>query len=104
MNVKCTFKKMDPSVELIQHAEDRLSKVEKFEMKPAETAHFIFKPQSRGDFEVELILSGPELAWQASARGDNFFQAVDKVVERVSKQMARKKGKVQHHNGFKKSA
>lgn len=95
MKVVCQFKNMDGGEHLQQYVESKLEKVSKFELKPS-VATFTFNLQ-RQIFSVEVSVVGPSIACAAHAEDYNFHSAVDKAVSKLITQLARRKGRVQHH-------
>lgn len=90
-----TFKHMDTSEALVEYATDRLHRIEKFELKPLHV-HFSFEANKK-DLRVDALIKSASGQTKATAVGDDMYAAVDEVVDKLSRQLAKHKSKVQHH-------
>src|SRR6185437_816 len=99
-----TYKRMQSSSKLSEYAGHRAGKLEKYEIKPIEDIHFVFHKPVKGECCVELTVAAAEFSGRAKASGDNFYDAVDKVINRMGRQMARTKSKITHHKSPLRSA
>lgn len=98
-NVK--FRKMKRSEELAAFFEDRFTKLQKFETKPVVVTATL--SVERHSCQVSVQLSGRDLQMRASATEANFYDAIEKVMQRCFRQMSRKKAKVQNHKCYPRS-
>lgn len=101
MKVDCTFKNIDGGQHLKEYIEMKLDRVTKYELKPS-IAHFSFGKQ-RQKIQVEAKVVGPDYAIGARAESYDFHETVDKVVNKILGQMAKRKSKKQHHKNFERS-
>jgi putative sigma-54 modulation protein len=97
MKFDFVFKHMSTSEAVVDYASARLEKLHKFEMKPVH-AHWIFSVQ-RHEQTAEVILSGPHVRFQAKATCDDMYEAIDLAVQKVAKQLAKRKSRVVEHKG-----
>ena len=102
MNFSYTFKNSDTSEEIIEHARTKLEKLAKLEMKPIESAEAKFRLSGKTRYEVELKLHGGNGPIVSHGEGANYADALDVALERMEKQMWRRKDKVQYHKNPEK--
>ena len=95
MKFDFVFKHMSTSEAVVEHAQQSLEKLHKYEMKPVH-AHWVFSVQ-RHEQTAEVILSGPQVRFQARATANDMYEAIDMAIHKVGKQLAKKKARVQHH-------
>ncbi|MCB0413743.1 MAG: ribosome-associated translation inhibitor RaiA [Bdellovibrionales bacterium] len=101
MRLECHFKSIDFSQSLVEYAEERFSKVEKYEMKPV-FIQVTFSAQ-RHKKTAEVNIQGFNVHYKAIAQSDDFYGSVDKVLQKIIGQMSKQKKKVQRHKNFQKS-
>lgn len=96
MRTEFKFRHTAHSDELTEYATERLHKLEKFEMKPAkvEITFTAEKTSSRVDIHVR----SEDIEMHAHADADTFFECIDLALNKMSRQLARKKSKVQKHS------
>jgi putative sigma-54 modulation protein len=92
------FKHMSTSDAVIEHAQQGLEKLHKYELKPVH-AHWVFSVQ-RHEHTAEVILTGPDVRFQAKATSDDMYDAIDLAVHKVGKQLAKRKDRVTEHKGI----
>lgn len=90
-----TFKHLDHSEALVNYAMGRVQKVYKFELKPM-TVNLAFSAQKH-ERVVEILMKGPDLRLKATGKAEDLYDAVDDAVDKICKQMAKNKSKVQYH-------
>jgi ribosomal subunit interface protein len=76
----------------IEYVQDRFLKLQKYELKPMKVN--VTFSSGRHECQVEVFIHGPNIIYQATATGADYYQAVDQVANKIVKQMARKKEKV----------
>ena len=94
MKFNFVFKTSMQNDYLIEYVQDRFLKLKKFELQPLKV-HVQFGAQRHG-YRIEVTMSGPNTIYQAEATGEDYFQAIDQIVGKILKQMARKKEKLRH--------
>jgi putative sigma-54 modulation protein len=97
MKYDFVFKKMSTSEAVVDYVEKGMEKLHKYEMKPSH-AHWVFSVQ-RHEHSAELILTGPQLQFQAKATANDMYEAIDLALHKVGKQMAKKKSRTIDHKG-----
>lgn len=95
MRIDFKFRHVPPSDDLTEYVLGRTDRLEKYEMKPVR-AEFTFSTQKTSE-RVDVHIRGQNLEIHAHADAENFFMAVDQVIAKVARQLARKKAKVQSH-------
>ena len=101
MRIDFKFRHTPHSDELTAYVSERLVKLEKFEMKPVrlEITFSVEKTVRRVDIHVR----GDDIEMHAHADGETFFEGVDFALEKMARQLAKKKERVQKHKGPKVS-
>lgn len=95
MRIDFKFRHANPSDELTSYVTDRVAKLEKFEMKPVRV-EFTFSTE-KDRKRVDIHARGQDIEMHAHSEADTFFEGVDRALEKMAKQLARKKAKVQAH-------
>lgn len=95
MKFDYTFKHLDHSDALIAYAQGRLEKLVKFELKPMHV-HFNFSIVKH-ECQVDIIIKGADLRLKATGIGEDHYEATDSAMEKVSRQLAKKKEMTQYH-------
>ncbi|MEQ1875571.1 MAG: ribosome-associated translation inhibitor RaiA [Bdellovibrionia bacterium] len=101
MKYDFVFKHMNTSEAVVTYVEEVMEKLHKYEMKPVH-AHWVFSVQ-RHEHTAEIILTGPQVRFQAKATASDMYEAVDLALSKVAKQLAKKKAKVTDHKGMPKA-
>ncbi len=89
MKNEFVFLHLDHSDALQTYAEKRAQKLTKFEMTPVH-CHWIFSAQ-RQDRQVELVIAGKNTQLTAKAKSEDLYKSVDLVIDKMFKQMEKKK-------------
>ncbi len=95
MRIDFKFRHTPLSDELTSYVSERTIKLEKFEMKPVrvEITFSVEKTVRR----VDIHARGEQIEMHSHCEADDFFTAVDIALEKMARQLARKKAKVQKH-------
>lgn len=101
MKFNTKFRKMKHSEELASFIEDRFLKLQKFETKPVTVTTTL--SMERHACQVRVQISGRDLVMRATATESNFYDAIEKAVQRCFSQMSRKKAKIQNHKCYPRS-
>jgi len=95
MRVEIKFRHGNSSSELTEYVSDRVNKLEKYEMKPVKVDVTF---SSEGLLScVDVHVRGEDIEMHARSEADDYFTATDIALEKVARQLARKKAKVQEH-------
>ena len=97
MRIDFKFRHLPHSDELTAYVTDHISKLQKFEMKPVR-AEFTFTTEKAAK-RVDIHVRGQDIEMHAHAEADDFFMGVDLAINKIARQLSRKKAKVQAHKG-----
>lgn len=89
MRFESKFRHTEHSDELVQYAEERMHRLEKFERKPVKI-EFTFSAQKHTK-RVDIAVRGKALEIHAHHESENFFDSVDHAIDKVGRQLERKK-------------
>lgn len=95
MRIDFKFRHSNPSEELTSYVSERVSKLEKFEMKPVRV-EFTFSAEKNRK-RVDIHARGQDIEMHAHSEAETFFECVDRALDKMAKQLAKKKSKVQDH-------
>jgi putative sigma-54 modulation protein len=95
MRIDFKFRHLEPSDELTSYVSERITKLEKFEMKPVR-AEFTFSVE-RAVRRVDVHVRGQDIEMHAHSEAEDYFQGIDMVLDKIARQLARKKSRVQAH-------
>lgn len=102
MRIDFKFRHSPQSDELTSYVSDRIEKLEKYEMKPVRV-EFTFSAEKTTK-RVDIHVRGQDIEIHAHHEADDYFTGVDIAMEKVARQLARKKAKVQAHKADKPKA
>lgn len=92
-----TFRNMDSTEALRDHTVDKLSKLDKYLIKPA-TAHVIFNMDgSRHVAEITVNTMG--VRYIGIDTTNDMYMSVDGAVEKLKKQISKTKERTKNHKG-----
>jgi putative sigma-54 modulation protein len=95
MKCEFTYIKVEGSENVEQHAETLLSKVEKYMTGPIK-GHFTFS-QEKFNHKVVLTITGKHMYYKAEAKDENFYSAIEYAIQKMQKQLMKKKSLVKNH-------
>jgi putative sigma-54 modulation protein len=95
MRIDFKFRHMDPSEELTAYTSDHLHRLEKYDQRPTRI-ELTFTHEGAGQ-RVDAHVRGKNLEIHAHHSADDFFTAVDHVLEKVERQLEKKKAKLKSH-------
>lgn len=95
MKCEFTYIKVEGSENVEEHAYGLISKVEKYMTGPLR-GHFTFS-QEKFNHKVVLTLIGKNMYFKAEAKDENFYAAIEDAVEKMTKQLQKKKSRVKNH-------
>ena len=98
MHLKLNFKKMKNSRELTEYMEHRFEKLQKYEMKPVNCT--VTLRVEKGSKVVDIHAVGEQKTFKSQGVSFNFFESIDLAVDRLARQMMKKKAKVQNHKCY----
>jgi putative sigma-54 modulation protein len=92
MQTAVTFKNLDSSEHFKQYVQEKLDRVDKLLDKPASAEVVLYVDSLKQVAEVRL--SGGGISIQAKAEEDDLHAAIDQMVDRVKRQINKRKEKV----------
>lgn len=101
MRIDFKFRHSQPSDELTAYVSERIAKLEKFEMKPVRI-EFTFTAE-KSIKRVDIHVRGDDIEMHAHSEAETYFEGVDHALEKMARQLAKKKARVQAHKGPKVS-
>lgn len=96
MKVSFTFRHMSYSEALATYGEEQVRKLFKFEMKPS-WAEIIVNAQKHHLKQIEVKVVGKDMRFVAKAEGYDVYQVLDEAIDKIARQMYKRKSKVQQH-------
>jgi putative sigma-54 modulation protein len=97
MNIAITFRHLDPSDAVKQYAHDKVAKLQKFLRQPM-TAN-VTVDLIKLEHLVELRVSSGDAHFQAREQSTDMYASIDKVVDKVERQIADAKRAAGHKHG-----
>ena len=94
MRIDFKFRHSPISDELTQYVSERVDKLERFEMRPVRV-EFTFTSEKNVK-RVDVHVRGQDIEMHAHFEGEDFFTAVDISIEKIARQLARKKAKIKN--------
>lgn len=92
-----TFRNMDSTEALREHTMEKLTKLDKYLIKPG-TAHVIFNMDgSRHVAEITLNIKGGRYIGIETT--NDMYTSIDSAVEKLKKQIKRTKERIKNHKG-----
>lgn len=95
MKIDYSFKHLDASQALMGYTEERLAKIEKFEIKPMDV-HVVYSMQ-RHECMIEVTVLEGRRKFKATSVSTDFYRAVDNMINKLTRQMAKDKTKLKYH-------
>lgn len=95
MDTNFTFRNIEPTEGLKDHALDKMTKVEKYLLKPI-AVHVIFSHDKfHQSCEITLVDGGTK--YIGSETSTDMYQSIDRAVERIVRQLKKNKERVKGH-------
>jgi ribosomal subunit interface protein len=101
MKFEVAFRHVEHSAKLEKYAESKLGRLEKYELKPSEVKVLFSAKQHM--CQAEVSIKGPALYFRATALGEDHAAAMDAALDKLERQLARHKSKVQFHKSRRDS-
>ena len=103
MKVDFNFKHVDQSEALMEYTNERLGKIERFELKPMEVL-VTYSMQQKHECIVEVVVLEGRRKFKATSVADDFYRAVDNMVNKLGRQLSKDKHRVKNHKNHERSA
>jgi putative sigma-54 modulation protein len=96
MKLQTQFKHIESSPKLTKHAEEKLERLDKFELKPSEIK-IIFSAKHH-ECHAEICIRAPDhVYFRGTGIGEDHYVAMDRAFHKLETQLAKHKSKVQFH-------
>jgi ribosome hibernation promoting factor len=102
MQVMVTFRHVEPTEGLRQHAEDKVQRVHKYLRRPIE-AHVILSVEKQRHI-AEVQLSANHLNVTATEETDDLYSAIDLAMSKIERQVKKHTAKYKDHKGANNNA
>ncbi len=100
MKLECTYKRITPKEEIYLYCRQRLNKIETFFNNSLHCRVTLIA--QRYDVRVEIRVDGNHTHYNAMAEHDSIYGAIDQAVEKMHKQLNRKKAKMSDRRNKRK--
>lgn len=97
MQVMVTFRHVEPTEGLRQHAEEKVQRVHKYLRRPIE-AHVILSVEKQRHI-AEVQLSANHLNVTATEETDDLYSAIDLAMSKIERQVKKHTAKIRAHKG-----
>jgi putative sigma-54 modulation protein len=87
MAISCTFRHMEPSVELRSYVEEKIDKVKKYFDSPVD-AHIVLKVEKFRHI-ADMTLSSDGNTMKAVEQTDDMYSSIDQVMDKIEEQLRR---------------
>src|SRR3989338_7684081 len=95
MHVTVMFRHMDSSDALRKYAEEKVERVKKYLMEPIEVHWALSVEKFRHIADVTIVANGVTI--KCEEQTEDLFSAIDKVMDKIEKQVRRYKEKIKNH-------
>lgn len=95
MKVSMNFRQVAHNKKLEKLVESKITRFDKYELKPSEMK-LVFSAKQHL-CKAEIFIKGPDLYYKATALADDHMTALDDAMDKLERQLARHKSKVQFH-------
>ena len=96
METTFTFRHIDPSEGLKQHALDKLQKLDKYKVQPLH-AHVIFTTE-RFQHVVEITLTAHGVQYVSLEKEKDMYASLDLAMQKIERQLKRHKERIKGHH------
>lgn len=101
MKCKFTFHHVDVSSALREYTQEQMDRLERVRLRDSQCQ--VHYSMGRYDCQVELVLNGPWGHCKATGVGDDFYRAVDSAIDKVNRQLHKKKDRLRSHKAPERS-
>ncbi|MBI2346677.1 MAG: ribosome-associated translation inhibitor RaiA [Deltaproteobacteria bacterium] len=97
-----TFRNLDATDGLRVHAQQKLEKIRKYCLKPITTHVILALENFQHCAEITVVDSG--LQYIGHAKSNDMYVSIDQAIDKLARQLQRKKEQVKHHHKKPRSA
>lgn len=90
MNIAITFRHLEPSEAVKQYAHDKVAKLQKFLRQPMKAS--VTLALEKLEHVIEVSVSSGSAHYQAKEQSEDMYASIDKVVDKVERQIRAEKG------------
>jgi ribosomal subunit interface protein len=101
MRIDFKFRHSPISDELTNYVNERVDKLERFELRPVRV-EFTFSAE-KDVCRVDIHVRGQDIEMHAHSETGDYFSGVDIALEKIARQLARKKAKIKDRKSSKVS-
>lgn len=94
MRIDFKFRHMQPSDELTNYVSERIDKLGRYEMRPVRV-EFTFTLE-KASKRVDIHVRGQDIEMHAHCEAEDYFSGIDIALEKITRQLARKKAKIKN--------
>lgn len=98
METTFTFRNMDATDALRNHALEKLDKLHKFLLNPA-AAHIIFNVEGGGQHMAEITITVKGGRYVGHQTSNDMYTSIDSAIDKIKRQLAREKERKKGHKG-----
>lgn len=95
MQVSVTFRQMEATPALKNHAADRVQRIAKFISKPTD-AHVVLSLE-KYMHKADITLNTNGLLIRGAEKSDDMYASIDRAIEKIERQLKRYREKLKHH-------
>ena len=100
MEVNVTFRNMDATDALRDHATKKADKLKKYIERPI-SLHIILNAEQHKNHIAEIIFLSDRQRYTSSATCNDMYASIDEAIHKLEKQLRRHKEKVKNHKSDK---
>ena len=95
MQISFTFRHMESNDGMREYAKQKLMKIKKYMDNPVE-AHVVLSVEKFRNI-AEVTLKGEGVSINGEERSDDMYSAIDNVMNKIGRQIKRRRGKIRSH-------
>ena len=98
MEVMVTFRNMDATDALKQHAESRIAKLKKYMSRPI-NVHMILDAQRHKNHIAEIVLSSDGARYTSKSTSSDMYSSINEAIHKLESQLREHKERMKGHKG-----
>lgn len=102
MKSSFTFKRIKGSENVQDYANDKINRLQKFEIRPSQ-AKFIFSSLGHEPVCEIIVVGFDQRRFVAKSTGTNLYDAIDLAIDKIERQMEKLKDRVKSHKHLTKT-
>jgi putative sigma-54 modulation protein len=97
MQVSVTFRQMDPTPALKDHAEDRVQKIAKYVANLESSDASVVLSIEKYMHKADITINSRGLLIRGSEKSDDMYASIDRAIDKIERQLKRYREKVKRH-------